>query len=1123
MRVNLDLLKTNPNNDIADELHSNVGASAFNLYHDFFYGGLDLEIWTAPGQTGTQLTDGVDYNLSDTNDDLSDRAGVTIYGSVTIDNVTYQTGDLYFTYHACADYVDAADIVDLENLSGDITFRDQYQTSTVSFSETNADGLSLNFAYDSQSDFDWTVRLVNNPASLMAAINSNRDDLYEYVELLTTQGAAVGVAAGANLLGVDGIAGITPTGKSLGDNSNLQEMLEGIATLATVVTDLDVAYNEGSSIDVDTTDVVWTLGTSRAFQISDSSDTNKFKVTQGTAIDSVKIDTSGGFAVTTDNRILLYDAYTGSGTGQGVAIYSVNSGSGTGGNITLQAYKTSGTSGNIVINSQANITLKDQYQTAAIALSETNADGLSSNFPYNVQTDFDWTIRSVNSPATLMAAINVNRDDLYEYVELVRTQGAIVGVAAGANLVGTAGISNITPTGKSAGDDANLQEMLEGLAGMLSVDSADLTLETTTSGDIVFDSVDDITFSDQYQTTAVEFSQTNADGFDAAFAYDSQSDFDWSVRGTGTASITSIIGAINANRGDLYEYVELLRTQGAGVGVAAGANLIGTDGITGITPTGGSSGDDANLQEMLEGLAGMLSVDSANLTLETTTSGDIYIDSAGALALDSAGALALDSAAALTLKDQYLTSAIPLSESGETGLDTTATSIVGAINELLSSVTGASYTLTYDDWTAIASPVQNSWYAVTYGDGVFVAVGYSGTNRAMRSVDGGLTWEDRSVPEGNTWLSVAYGNGTFVAVATDGTNRVMRSTDNGYSWSSASAAAADSWSDVTYGNGTFVAVSYDGTVMYSTNNGSSWSSATTVPEANSWEQVAYGNGVFVAVSSDGTNRTMYSTDDGDTWTAVASSATESWYSVAYGDGVFVAVAAGTDTIMWSDDDGQSWNSETASSSANWNSVIYGYDSFVAVNTSGGAMRSTDKGQTWSDESPAESNSWKGVAFGGGVFVAITDSATTNQITRTATTKSIDTLETEFAINVGSLNVSSTNFIVNSTGALNTNSSTIELQTDSTSRVTISSVGDTVFYGTASTTGALPVITLDQADTDEPFLKFIGDAASADLTRDLVDTGDVTTPTVVGYLKIEILDDGDQITDGDYFIPFYSLA
>ena len=39
----------------------------------------------------------------------------------------------------------------------------------------------------------------------------------------------------------------------------------------------------------------------------------------------------------------------------------------------------------------------------------------------------------------------------------------------------------------------------------------------------------------------------------------------------------------------------------------------------------------------------------------------------------------------------------------------------------------------------------------------------------------------------------------------------------------------------------------------------------------------------------------------------------------------------------------------------------------------------------------------------------------------------------------------------------------------------------------------------------------------------VDEGDQGSETREGWVKIEILDDGNQITDGDYYVPFYSLS
>ncbi len=76
---------------------------------------------------------------------------------------------------------------------------------------------------------------------------------------------------------------------------------------------------------------------------------------------------------------------------------------------------------------------------------------------------------------------------------------------------------------------------------------------------------------------------------------------------------------------------------------------------------------------------------------------------------------------------------------------------------------------------------------------------------------------------------------------------------------------------------------------------------------------------------------------------------------------------------------------------------------------------------------------------------------------------------------------------------------------------------------ASTTAAQPVLKLDQADVSEEFIAFIGTAAAATLTQSLVDEGDVTTATRIGWFKIDVDDVGNQITDGAYFVPFYSLA
>ena len=76
---------------------------------------------------------------------------------------------------------------------------------------------------------------------------------------------------------------------------------------------------------------------------------------------------------------------------------------------------------------------------------------------------------------------------------------------------------------------------------------------------------------------------------------------------------------------------------------------------------------------------------------------------------------------------------------------------------------------------------------------------------------------------------------------------------------------------------------------------------------------------------------------------------------------------------------------------------------------------------------------------------------------------------------------------------------------------------------SSSSGAKPVLYLDQADKDHEFIEFVGYATSGNLDRSVVDVDDVSTATIQGYLMISVEEKGNRITDQDYFIPIYTLA
>jgi hypothetical protein len=157
-------------------------------------------------------------------------------------------------------------------------------------------------------------------------------------------------------------------------------------------------------------------------------------------------------------------------------------------------------------------------------------------------------------------------------------------------------------------------------------------------------------------------------------------------------------------------------------------------------------------------------------------------------------------------------------------------------------------------WTAGNALPNTNFLALTYGNGVYVAVGGTTTTPAIASSTDGVTWVNRTAVGSVTYTSVAYGNGYFIAIAS-GSNVTALST-NGVSWSLGGVLpSSTTWSSITYGNGRFVAIASNGVaVAYSYNQGTTWYSSTNVgspglPYTQNWTKVRYGAGQFMAVAA----------------------------------------------------------------------------------------------------------------------------------------------------------------------------------------------------------------------------------------------------------------------------------
>jgi len=206
-------------------------------------------------------------------------------------------------------------------------------------------------------------------------------------------------------------------------------------------------------------------------------------------------------------------------------------------------------------------------------------------------------------------------------------------------------------------------------------------------------------------------------------------------------------------------------------------------------------------------------------------------------------------------------------------------------NSVITSTNGSS-------WTQRTVQNESAWYDIAYNGTVFCAVS-SSANRAMTSPDG-ATWTTRSIGS-ESWSAVSYGNGLFVAVP--GLNSQARpwfatSTD-GATWTSRNIGSSQVWRSVVYGDGLWVAIAENTTTYATSTNGTDWTIRTTLPSASNWQSVAYGNGQFVLFSFytlNGGGTPVAVSSDGINWTTVSMPVSAGWVNVMYGGSKFVAVS-----------------------------------------------------------------------------------------------------------------------------------------------------------------------------------------------------------------------------------------
>lgn len=272
-------------------------------------------------------------------------------------------------------------------------------------------------------------------------------------------------------------------------------------------------------------------------------------------------------------------------------------------------------------------------------------------------------------------------------------------------------------------------------------------------------------------------------------------------------------------------------------------------------------------------------------------------------------------------------------------------------------------------WNIATEPSPTgSWYAITYGDRQWVALGHS--PYVAVSPDGS-TWTEYPVPAGS-WQSVAYGNGHFVALSSTNANPEELVSTNGRSWTAVHGPAGP-WTALTFNEGRFVAVSSAGQIDTST-NGIQW---TEVWHHGNYDftSVAYGNARFVA--ADSSMGAIAISTNGVDWSRLfpARSTVTEWKAIVYGDGTFVALDGSSSGYIATSVYGYVWTLHQLSPAEEINGATFGCGSFVGVGQSTFSTEnfiSSTSGTAWTTTAvPIDATSNRtAVGYGAHRFVAV---------------------------------------------------------------------------------------------------------------------------------------------------------
>ena len=275
------------------------------------------------------------------------------------------------------------------------------------------------------------------------------------------------------------------------------------------------------------------------------------------------------------------------------------------------------------------------------------------------------------------------------------------------------------------------------------------------------------------------------------------------------------------------------------------------------------------------------------------------------------------------------------------------------------------------NWTELSAETsENRLYGVTYGNGLFVAVGDAGG--ILVSPDG-LTWTEVTGYHRSAIRAIACAGGLYLASGQPICHAYSSFPDltslvssNGTDWV-VSTTNPPTMNDLAGSGKIFVGVS--GGCICTTTNGFGWTSNCL--SANTLRGVGWGKGQFAVVGDAGT---IYTSADGFNWNNHSIAPASNLNCVAYGNGQYVAAGS----VVASSVDGVSWSLTLTNPPATFGRLIYANGLFVATAYVGpsysptGEILSSPDGVNWQLRYSLAGGTVSGLAYTSGIFLAISE-------------------------------------------------------------------------------------------------------------------------------------------------------